>query len=70
LAPTVPGTYTYSVNLRSDSYLDFDIVHNFKLEVQPAKKIEEHPQWNFTDEEDADKNDKEDSEFDTESEEE
>jgi hypothetical protein len=49
--------------------LDFDIVHNFKLEVQPAKKIEEHPQWNFTDEEDAEQNDKEDSEFDTESEE-
>jgi translocation protein SEC63 len=70
MAPTVPGTYTYTVCLRSDSYLDFDIIHNFKLEVQPAKKIEEHPQWNFTDEEDAGQDEQEDSEFDTESEEE
>lgn len=69
MAPTVPGTYTYTVCLRSDSYLDFDIIHNFKLEVQPAKKIEEHPQWNFTDEEDAGQDENVDSEFDTESEE-
>lgn len=68
LAPGVPGTYTYTVILKSDSYIDFDIIHNFKLEVQPAKKIEEHPQWNFTDEEDAEQNDEDDSEFNTESE--
>lgn len=39
----------------------------FKFEVQQAKEIEEHPQWNFTDEEDGGENN-EDSEFDTESE--
>ncbi|CAF1011511.1 unnamed protein product [Brachionus calyciflorus] len=51
IAPKTPGNYTYSVVLRSDSYLDFDIIQNIKLDVQQAKKIEEHPQWNFTDEE-------------------
>lgn len=68
LAPKVPGTYTYSVILRSDSYLEFDLTQNFKIEVQPAKDIEEHPQWNFTDEEDEDQNNEADSEFNTESE--
>lgn len=51
MAPKTPGIYTYSVILRSDSYLDFDVIQNIKLDVQPAKKVEEHPQWNFTDEE-------------------
>ena len=51
--------YTYSVILRSDSYLDFDIIQNIKLDVHEAKKIEEHPQWNFTDEE-TNKNGEED----------
>lgn len=69
LAPKIPGTYSYTVILRSDSYLDFDTTQLFKLEVQPAKKIEEHPQWNFTDEEDnEDKDGASDSEFATESE--
>lgn len=68
LAPKQPGNYTYSVHLRSDSYLEMDLIENFKFEVQQAKEIEEHPQWNFTDEEDGDQNDNDDSEFDTESE--
>jgi translocation protein SEC63 len=69
LAPKIPGTYSYSVTLKSDSYLDFDVNQIFKLEVQPAKKIEEHPQWDFSDEEDnGDKEGASDSEFATESE--
>lgn len=69
LAPKIPGNYSYSVILRSDSYLDFDITQTMKLEVQPAKKIEEHPQWNFTDEEDENENKEDfDDEFATESE--
>ena len=36
--------------------------------MQQAKEIEEHPQWNFTDEEDGDQNKNGDREFDTESE--
>lgn len=70
LAPKTPGHYTYTVILRSDSYVDFDIFHNLKLEVQPAQKVEEHPQWNFTDEEAAEDGDKpdQDDEFTTESE--
>jgi len=53
LAPKTPGIYTYTTILRSDSYLDFDVAQNVKLEVKPAKKIEEHPQWNFSDDEEA-----------------
>ncbi len=67
LAPKTPGTYTYSVILRSDSYLDFDVSQNIKLDVEKAKDIEEHPQWDFSDEE-ANKSDNEkDDEFETES---
>jgi translocation protein SEC63 len=67
LAPKTPGTYTYSVSLRSDSYLDFDVFQNIKLDVEKAKDIEEHPQWDFSDEE-ANKSDNEkDDEFETES---
>lgn len=31
LAPKIPGNYTYSVHLRSDSYLDMDLTENFKV---------------------------------------
>lgn len=60
MAPKTPGLYTYTLILRSDSYLDFDVIKNLKLDVKKAQDIEEHPQWNFTDEEDAKEEDKED----------
>lgn len=62
--------FTYSLILRSDSYLDFDIIQNVKLDVHPAKKIDDHPQWNFTDDEAAKNGDDDemDDEFTTESE--
>ena len=31
MAPEKPGNYTYSVMLRSDSYLDFDVIQNIKV---------------------------------------
>jgi len=70
LAPKIPGLFTYTIVLRSDSYLDFDVSQNIKLEVLPAKKVEEHPQWNFTDDEEVKEghNDENDDEYDTESE--
>lgn len=68
-APKVKGTYTYTLNLRSDSYLDFDIMKNFKFEVQTAEEVEDQPQWDMIDEEEDDINGEViDDEFDTESE--
>lgn len=51
-APLKPGNYQYTVILRSDSYLDFDQSHNIKLDVKEAKKMESHPQWDISDDED------------------
>ncbi|RNA03877.1 translocation SEC63-like protein, partial [Brachionus plicatilis] len=68
MAPKTPGLYTYTLILRSDSYIDFDVIKNLKLDVKKAQDIEEHPQWNFTDEEDAKEDEKEvDDEYATES---
>ncbi len=39
-----------------------------KFDVNPAKKIEEHPQWDFTDEEEDKNGEEVDEEFATESE--
>ena len=30
-APQKPGLFQYSVNLKSDSYFDFDLLHNIKV---------------------------------------
>lgn len=51
-APPKPGIYTYNIILRSDSYFDFDQVHNIKLDVKEAKVVEDHPQWDISDTED------------------
>jgi hypothetical protein len=40
----------------------------FKFDVNPAKKIEEHPQWDFTDEEEDNNGEEVDEEYATESE--
>lgn len=50
-APPRVGIYTYCVQLRSDSYFDFDQSINLKLDVKEAKIIEDHPQWDISDDE-------------------
>lgn len=51
-APRWPGLYTFTVCLRSDSYLGFDQAQDIKLDVKEAPEIPtEHPQWDISDEE-------------------
>jgi len=50
-APPKPGVYTYSVIVRSDSYVDFDVSKSIKLDVKEAKQIVNHPQWDISEEE-------------------
>ncbi|GIX92489.1 translocation protein SEC63 homolog [Caerostris extrusa] len=51
-APDKPGIYTYSVVMRSDSYIDFDVVKTFKLDVKEAKVIDlSKLQWDVSEEE-------------------
>lgn len=53
-APRWPGVYTFTVCLRSDSYLGFDQAQDIKLDVKEAPEIPtEHPQWDISDEETA-----------------
>ena len=60
-APQKPGRYSYTVCLRSDSYLDCSRQVDLKLDVKEAKPIEEdHPQWNISDDENSEGNDSED----------
>jgi len=67
-APKIPGHYVYSVILRSDSYFDVDAIENLAFDVQAAKEMDNnHPQWNFSEEEGAANNKAEDEEFATES---
>ncbi|KAK3758267.1 hypothetical protein RRG08_036537 [Elysia crispata] len=55
-APPKPGHYQYTVVMRSDSYYgDFDQSQNIKLDVKEAKVVEDHPQWDISDDEDKDK---------------
>jgi len=70
-APKKPGTYSYSVCLRSDSYFDFDTIHPIKLEVKEAKQIEDHPQWDLGEDEAENEGNAnaEDDEYETESDE-
>nr|CAH7743595.1 unnamed protein product [Callosobruchus chinensis] len=51
-APKWPGIYTFTVCLRSDSYLGFDQQKDIKLDVkEPPPEVTEHPQWEFEDSE-------------------
>ncbi|XP_015595625.1 translocation protein SEC63 homolog [Cephus cinctus] len=53
-APRWPGLYTFTVCLRSDSYIGFDQAQDIKLDVKEAPEIPtEHPQWDISDEETA-----------------
>ncbi|KAJ8913550.1 hypothetical protein NQ315_017101 [Exocentrus adspersus] len=62
-APNWPGVYTFTVCLRSDSYIGFDQQKDIKLDVKEAPaEITEHPQWEFEDSEEegpAENNDQE-----------
>ncbi|XP_067947774.1 translocation protein SEC63 homolog [Watersipora subatra] len=51
-APKKPGVYTYTMCLKSDSFLDMDIIQNLKFDVKEAKEIKNHPQWDISDDED------------------
>lgn len=51
-APRWPNVYTFTVCLRSDSYLGFDQTHDIKLDVKEAPDIPvEHPQWDMLEDE-------------------
>jgi len=70
-APQKPGHYSFTVCLRSDSYLGVDVQEDIKLEVAEAREApEQHPQWEFEDddEEEDSKDEESDDEFATDSE--
>jgi translocation protein SEC63 len=70
-APQKPGHYSFTVCLRSDSYLGVDVQEDIKLEVAEAREApEQHPQWEFEDdeEEEGSKEESSDDEFATDSE--
>uniref|UniRef100_A0A1A9VMT7 J domain-containing protein n=1 Tax=Glossina austeni TaxID=7395 RepID=A0A1A9VMT7_GLOAU len=51
-APRWPGVYTFTVCLRSDSYLGMDQQQELKLDVQKAPAPPtEHPQWDLSESE-------------------
>ncbi|XP_055357996.1 translocation protein SEC63 homolog [Paramacrobiotus metropolitanus] len=55
-----PGTYNYSVVVKSDSYLDVDTVTNLKFEVKEKKEVDmNNPQWDIS-ESDEEKQDEQD----------
>ncbi|XP_005098508.1 translocation protein SEC63 homolog isoform X2 [Aplysia californica] len=60
-APDKPGHFQFTVVLRSDSYYgDFDQSQTIKLDVKEAKVIEDHPQWDISEDEDEKDKDNED----------
>ncbi|ENN75196.1 hypothetical protein HUJ04_002272 [Dendroctonus ponderosae] len=62
-APTWAGVYSFTVCLRSDSYIGFDQQKDFKLDVKKApEEITKHPQWEFEDSEEENPVDKADQE--------
>jgi len=61
-APQKTGHYSFSVCVRSDSYLGVDVQEDIKLEVCEAKEaVTEHPQWEFEDDEEESESKDEDS---------
>jgi len=65
-APGKRGLYSFTVVIRSDSYMGLDVVQDIKLDVQEAREaLTEHPQWEFEDEEgeDDEKEASQESEF-------
>ena len=46
-----PGSYTYTIHVRSDSYVGVDVSKEIKLAVAKAEIIENSKQWEFSEEE-------------------
>ncbi|KAG5677179.1 hypothetical protein PVAND_006960 [Polypedilum vanderplanki] len=69
-APRWPGIFTFTVCLRSDSYMGMDQQLDLKLDVKEAPAIPtEHPQWNISESEEEHQEEKNnESEFTTDSE--
>ena len=64
-APGKPGHYSFTVNVRSDSYLGVEYSEDIKLDVQEARAAPtEHPQWEFEDEDEDEEGDEKDSDDD------
>nr|KAG5706886.1 hypothetical protein BaRGS_021392 [Batillaria attramentaria] len=62
-APSRPGSYHYTVVLRSDSYYgDFDQSQNIKLDVKEQKIVKDHPQWDISDDEEDKANNEDETE--------
>ncbi|XP_044728876.1 translocation protein SEC63 homolog isoform X2 [Chrysoperla carnea] len=52
-APRWPGVYTFTVCLRSDSYIGLDQQQELRLDIKEAPAIPtEHPQWDISESED------------------
>jgi len=64
-APEKTGTYQYSVVVRSDSYVDFDTMKTFKVEVTEAKEFDPGAHWDYSSEE-GEKEDSGESVYETE----
>merc|ERR1711971_301569 len=63
-APAKPGHYSFTVAVRSDSYLGADVSQDIKLDVHEARDVpDEHPQWEFEDEDENSKAEESDDEF-------
>lgn len=52
--PEKPGIYSYQAVVRSDSYINFDVYENFKIEVAEARAVELGAQWDFSSDEEKD----------------
>ena len=64
-APEKTGFYQYSVVVRSDSYVDFDTMKTFKVEVTEAKEFDPGAHWDYSSEE-GEKEDSGESVYETE----
>ncbi len=59
---SLSGHYSYTVCVRSDSYLGMDFMEDIKLDVQEAREAPtEHPQWEFEDDDEEQSDKAEDS---------
>lgn len=67
-APDKPGSYQYSVVVRSDSYVDFDTTKMFKVNVTEAKEFDPGAHWDYSSDEEG-KEDSGESVYETEEEE-
>ena len=49
-APQRPGTYFFTIYVRSDSYIELDVRYHFSITVhERPEEPEIHPQWEDSD---------------------